>query len=119
MSVVQNQLNLGRELFEINTQVARRMTEIAGEGIKQYFQTNQEFAQRLTEVRDLSTFVELQQEYGKTLYNGASERMQSQGEILKEAVERGGEALRGAFSPEASEEEVTDAEVVADEAVAA
>ena len=113
MSVVQNQMNLGRELFEINSQVVRRMTEIAGEGIKQYFETNQEFAKRLTEVRDLNTFVELQQEYGKTLYSGASERMQTQGEVLKDAVERGGEALRGAYSPEAADE------VVADEAVAA
>jgi hypothetical protein len=108
MSVVQNQLNLGRELFEINTQVARRMTEIAGEGIKQYFETNQEFAKRLTEVRDLNTFVELQQEYGKTLYSSVSERMQTQGEVLKDAVERGGEALRGAYSPEAAEADVAE-----------
>ena len=105
MSVIENQMKLGRELFEINTHVARRMTEIAGEGIKQYFETNQEFAKRLSEVRDVSTFMDLQREYGQTLYNGVTERLQTRGEVLKEAVERGGEALRGAFNMgEAAEE---------------
>ena len=111
MSVMENQMKLGRDLFEINTQVARRMSEIAGEGIKQYFETNQEFAKRLTEVRDVTTFVELQRDYSKTLYNGLTERLQTQGEVVKDAVERGGEVLRGAFS--------TADEVVADEAPAA
>ncbi len=97
MSVIENQMKLGRELFEINTDVARRMTEIAGEGVKQYFETNQEFAKRLTEVRDVTAFVELQREYGQTLYNGVTERLQTRGEVIKDAVERGGEAVRGAF----------------------
>jgi len=102
---MENQMNLGRELFEINSQVARRMTEIAGEGVKQYFETNQTFAKRLSEVRDVTAFFELQREYGETIYNGANERMQSQGEILKDAVERGGEAVRGAFTPAQDSEE--------------
>lgn len=114
MSVIENQVKLGRELFEINTHVARRMTEITGEGIKQYFETNQEFAKRLSEVRDVTSFVELQREYGQTLYTGVTERLQTRGEVLKEAVERGGEAVRGAFNPADVEQEVA-----ADEAVAA
>jgi len=105
MSVVENQMNLGRELFEINSQVARRMTEIAGEGVKQYFETNQSFAKRLSEVRDVTAYFELQREYGETLYSGLNERMQSQGEVLKDAVERGGEAVRGAFTPAQEGEE--------------
>ena len=100
MNVIENQMKLGRELFEINTTVARRMTEITGEGIKQLFETNQEFAQKLTEVRDVTSFMELQREYGKSIYGGVSERMQSRGEVLKEAVERGSEVVRGAFSTE-------------------
>jgi len=105
MSVVEDQMNLGRELFEINSQVARRMTEIAGEGVKQYFETSQEFAKRFAEVRDVSAFFELQREYGQALYNGVTERLQSQGEVLKDAVERGGEAVRGAFNPAPSKAE--------------
>ena len=97
MSVVENQMKLGRELFEINTHVARRMTEITGDAIKQYFETNQDFAKRLGEVRDVTAFMDLQREYGETLYNGVTERLQTRGEVLKEAVERGGEAVRSAF----------------------
>jgi len=128
---MENQIKAGRELFEINTQVARRMSEIAGEGIKQYFETNQTFAKRLGEVRDVTSFVELQRDYSKTLYNGLTERLQTQGEVVKDAVERGGEVLRGAFTsaevaaeeaPAANEvaaNEVAADEVVADEAAAA
>lgn len=110
MSVLENQFKLGRELFEINTHVARRMTEIAGEGIKQYLETNQEFAKKLTEVRDVSSFVELQREYGQTLYSGVSERLQTRGEVVKEAIERSGEVFRGAFN--------TDEEVQSEEKAA-
>ncbi len=118
MSIIENQMKLGRELFEINTHVARRMTEIAGDGIKQYFETNQEFAKRLAEVRDLSSFVELQRDYGQTLYNGVTERMQTRGEVIKEAVERGGDAMRDAFNvaqetAEQAGQEATDAAAAA------
>ncbi|MEM9620913.1 MAG: phasin family protein [Pseudomonadota bacterium] len=106
MSVLENQFKMGRELFEINTHVARRMTEITGEGIKQYLDTNQEFARKLTDVRDVSSFFELQREYGQTLYSGVSERLQTRGEVVREAIERSGEVIRGAFTTdaEASEE---------------
>ena len=110
MSVLEKQANLGRELFEINTHVARRMFEISGEGVKQYFATNQEFAQKLTEVRDVTSFVELQREYGTALYNGMNERLQTRGEVLKEAVERGSEVVRSAFAnDEAADVEVEEA----------
>ena len=112
MSVIENQMQLGRELFEINTNIARRMTEITGEGIKQYFETNQDFAKRLAEVRDVTAFVELQRDYGQNLYNGVTERLQSRGEVLKEAVERGGEAVRTAFN------QAEEAETVVEEAAA-
>lgn len=114
MSVIENQMKLGRELFEINTHVARRMTEITGEGFKQYFETNQEFLKRMAEIRDVSSFFEMQREYGQTLYNGMTERLQTRGEVLKDAVERSGEAVRSAFT--ASNDAAAD---VVDEAIAA
>ena len=104
MSVFEKQATLGKELFDINTDVTRRMVEITGEGVKQYFDTNQEFAKKLAEVRDITSFVELQREYGSTLYSGVNERMQTRGEVMKEAVERSAAALRTAFNMEASDE---------------
>ena len=111
MSVLEKQANLGRELFDINTHVARRMAEIAGEGVKQYFDTNQEFAKRLSEVRDVTSFVELQRDYGTALYNGMNERMQTRGEVVREAVEKGTAAMRTAFSADEAtvEEEAQEA----------
>ena len=103
MNIIENQMKLGRELFEINTHVMRRMAEITGEGIKQYLETNQEFAKRLPEIKDVSSFVDLQRDYGQTMYTAITERMQTRGEVLKEAVERGGEAMRDAFSLEEGE----------------
>lgn len=122
MSIVENQMKLGRELFEINTHVARRMTEITGEGFKQYFETNQEFMKRMAEIKDVSGFFELQRDYGKTLYTGVTERLQTRGEVLKDAVERSGEAVRGAFT--AANDEAADvienvADKVAEKAAAA
>ena len=117
MSIIENQMKLGRELFEINSDATRRMSEIFGEGVRQYFATNQEFGQRLSEVRDVTSFMDLQREYSETLYNGLTERMQTQGEVLRDAVEKGSEALRGAFSAGDSEEPAAPA--AAEEAAAA
>ncbi len=103
MNILETQMQLGRELFEINTHVARRMAEITGEDFKQYFETNQEFAQKLGEVRDITAFMELQREYGEALYNGVTNRLQTRGEVVKEAFERSGEVVRGAFA-QASEQ---------------
>lgn len=103
MNVFENQAKLGRELFDINTQAARRMAELAGEDMQKFFETNQEFAARLPQVKDINGFFELQREYGETLYGEVSERLLTRGEVIREAVERGGEALRGAFKAEAEE----------------
>jgi len=104
MNVFENQSKLGRELFEINTQAVRRMAELAGEDMQKFFETNQNFASRLPEVKDINGFFELQREYGEALYSEVSERLQTRGEVIREAVERGGEVLRGAFNPEATAE---------------
>ncbi len=45
MSVLERQVNLGRELFEINTGTVRRLVELQTESFQKYFETNQEFAQ--------------------------------------------------------------------------
>ena len=62
-----------------------------------------DYAKKLTEVRDVTTFVELQREYGTSLYNGMTERLQTRGEVLKEAFDRSGAALRETFSAEKEE----------------
>ena len=100
MSMIEKQVQLGRELFEINAATVRRLFELQTEGVKQYFETNQEFAAKLPEVKDVASFVELQREYGETLWSNTQERMQSGGEVVREAVEHAGAAMRSAFTTE-------------------
>lgn len=114
MSMIERQMKLGRELFELNTSTARRLFEVQSEGVRQYFETNQEFAKRLPEVRDVSSFVELQRDYGQTLWSEAQSNMRNTGGVLREAVEHTGSALREAFGGT-----VKDAEDAIDDAKAA
>ena len=114
MSIIDRQMKLGRELVELNLQTTRRLFEVQTSGVRQYFETNEEFAKRLPEVRDVASFMELQREYGQTLWNDAQHSLRENGSVLREAVEHTGKALRTAFRGTA--EEVVDA---AEEAVAA
>ncbi|MGI9325004.1 MAG: phasin family protein [Pseudomonadales bacterium] len=105
MSIIERQMKLGRELFEVNTTTMRRLVELQSEGVRQYFETNQEFAKRLPEVRDVSSFVELQRDYGQTLWNEAQSNLRNTGGLIKEAAEHTGSALREAFSGTADDAE--------------
>ena len=54
MSIIEKQVQLGRELFEINAATMRRLFELQSEGVKRYFETNQEFAAKYG-VRNIPT----------------------------------------------------------------
>jgi hypothetical protein len=121
MNAIEKTARVGRELFEINTETVRRITELSAENFKKYLALNQDYLQKLPEVRELSTFVSLQREYGESLWKGVQEDLKARGEILREAVEGTGEVIRGAFS-EAVEEGEKAAEAAGEavtEAVAA
>ncbi|MCR9279200.1 MAG: phasin family protein [Pseudomonadaceae bacterium] len=98
MSFIQRQIQLGRELFEINTSTLRRVVEQDAENLRRYFEMNSEFAKKVPEIREVSSFVELQREYGATMWEGVKEAAQERGQVLREAVEHTGTAVRGAWS---------------------
>ena len=104
MSVMERQANLGRELFEINTGTVRRLVELQTEGVRKYFEMNQEFAGKLPEIKDVSSFVELQRDYGQAVWEGFQDNLKAGGEVVREAVENAGSLVRGSFSPETEEE---------------
>ena len=114
MNPFEKQANLGRELFELNTDAIRKITELSAENFKKYMELNQDFAQKLPEVRDISTFVELQREYGQTVWEGVREDLKARGGIVREAVEQTGGLIRGVFnSDDAAEAEVVETEAAA------
>lgn len=100
MNTLEKQAALGREWFELNTGTLRRLAELQTEGVQKVFETNRSFAEKLPEVKDITSFMELQREYGEAMWSGFTEGMKANGEVLKEAVESAGELLRGAFATE-------------------
>lgn len=106
MNPFETQVKLGRELFEVNTSTIRKLVELGGEELRKVWEFNQEFAQKLPEVRDVNTFVELQREYGQTVWEGVKTAVQSRGEIVKDAFEQSGGLVRGAFTTQPETEEV-------------
>ncbi len=98
-------MKLGRDLFEINTGVLRQMVELQANGVRQYFETNQQFAGKLPNVRDVSSFVEIQRDYGQALWSDAQSNLRNSGGVLKSAAQNTGTALREAFSTENAETE--------------
>ena len=109
MNPIEKQAQLGRELFELNTEAVRKIVELSTENFRKYMELNQDYAQKLPEIRDISAFVELQRDYGQTLWEGVQEDLSARGTIVREAVEQTGGLIRSAFS---SEEAEVEAEVV-------
>ena len=100
MNIIQKQADFGRTLFEINQNAMQEMIRTQQENIQKYFEMNTSFGQRLPEIRDVATFMELQREYGATLWSNIKESTQSQAGILKSAAEETGEAVRKVFTTE-------------------
>ena len=107
MSVLENGLEngtkLGRELFDLNNSTLVKFAELSAENFKKYLELNQSYVAKLPEVNDVSSFVELQREYGQNLWEGVQSDVRARGEIVREAAEQTGSLVRGTFS---SEEEV-------------
>ena len=102
MNIIQKQADFGRTMFEINQNAMQEMIRTQQENIQKYIELNMTFGQRLPEVRDVTSLMELQREYGATLWSGIKASTQSQAGILKSAVEETGTAVRKVFTTEAA-----------------
>ena len=100
MNPFEQQMKLGRELMELNSEWFRKLAEFDSRNFNDYVQFNQDFAGKLPEVKDIQGFIELQREYGEQLWTNTQEAMQARGEMLRDAMTANGETLRKAFSPE-------------------
>ena len=104
MSVLENGMEnaakLGRQLFELNNMTMVKFVELSSDNFKKYLELNESYVSKLPEVSDLSSFVELQREYGQNLWEGVQADLRARGEIVREAVEQTGSLVRGTFSAE-------------------
>ncbi len=103
MNLIEKQVEMGRAFFEINQNTFQELARTQQENMKKYFELNSEFSKRLPEVKDVSTFVELQREYGETLWTGIKESTRTQVEVLRTAAEETTGAVRKAFAVETTD----------------
>ncbi len=104
MSRLEKGMQLGRELFDLNNSAMMKIAELSADNFKKYLELNQSYMEKLPEVRDVSTFVELQRDYGQTLWEGMQADLRARGDIVRETVEQSGGLVRGVFSAEESAE---------------
>ena len=108
MSVLENGMEnaakLSRKLFELNNETMVKFVELSSDNFKKYLELNETYVSKLPEVSDLSSFVELQREYGQNLWEGLQSDLRARGEIVREAVEQTGSLVRGTFSADEAPE---------------
>jgi hypothetical protein len=113
MSALENGMEnvgkLGRKLFDLNNDTMIKFVELSADNFKKYMELNQNYVAKLPEVNDVSSFVELQREYGQNLWEGVQADMRARGELVREAVEHTGSLVRGTFEDEAPEAESKEA----------
>lgn len=103
MNLLQKQAELSRTLFEINMKTAQEIFKTQQEDVNKYFELYSEFGKKLPEIRDVTSFVELQREYGEGLWKNVRESGETQVGILRSALEETGDAVRSVFTPETDE----------------
>ena len=113
MSALENGMEnvgkLGRQLFDLNNDTMVKFVELSADNFKKYMELNQNYVAKLPEVNDVSSFVELQREYGQNLWEGVQADLRARGELVREAVEQTGSLVRGTFEGEAEEAESKEA----------
>ena len=99
----ENAGKLGRKLFDLNNDTMVKFVELSADNFKKYLELNSNYVAKLPDVNDMSSFVELQREYGQNLWEGVQADMRARGELVREAVEHTGSLVRGTFEDEAPE----------------
>jgi hypothetical protein len=100
MNILEKQAELGKSLYEINTATVSEITELSRKNVEQYFEVNRAYGEKLPEVREIGTFLNLQREYGETLWNNARAAMEAQNSILQHAFTETRDAFQSAFTAE-------------------
>ena len=100
MSIIERQTELGRSIFEINTNIVKELVTLQRENFDKYFSTNRSYGEKLPEVKDVSDFVSLQREYGETLWNNVRESVEAHSGIVRGAFDETRQAFTKAYSTE-------------------
>lgn len=99
MNMIEKQVEFGKKMFEINQNTFKAMLSHQKENLEKYVELNQQFGQKLPEVKDVTSFMELQKDYGQSLWGGVKESTKAQVEILKSSFEESSSVVSSVFTP--------------------
>jgi len=103
MNVIERQAELGKSLYEINTTTLKEFAALQQENITKYFETTKSYSEKLPEVKDLNGFIQLQREYGQTVWSNVKHSFEHQNALFRSAIEETRDALKHAFSSDTAE----------------
>eukprot|EP00747_Dinoflagellata_sp_TGD_P173803 gnl/TRDRNA2_/TRDRNA2_212976_c0_seq1.p1 gnl/TRDRNA2_/TRDRNA2_212976_c0~~gnl/TRDRNA2_/TRDRNA2_212976_c0_seq1.p1 ORF type:complete len:105 (+),score=16.88 gnl/TRDRNA2_/TRDRNA2_212976_c0_seq1:15-329(+) len=91
---------LGQKLFEIQTSSMTELARMQQENVQKYMEMSQDFASKLSEVKDPQTLMELQRQMGESMWQNIQSSNENSGQLVREAWEQVGEAYKDAFTPD-------------------
>jgi hypothetical protein len=100
MSVIEKQVNLGKNLYQINANTLRGIAELQRDNVEKYFELNKAYVEQLPAVDSFRAFIELQREYNQSIWEGVKTSVKSQSDIVRGALEESGQVLKQAFTAE-------------------
>ncbi len=100
MSVIEKQVNLGKNLYQINANTLRGIAELQRDNVEKYFELNKAYVEQLPSVDSFKAFVELQREYNQSIWEGVKSSVKFQSDIVRGALEESGQVLKQAFTAE-------------------
>ena len=103
MSIIERQTTLSKSLYEINTNTVKEWVSLQRGNVEQYIETNKDFGSRISEIKDVTSLVNLQREYGQTLWTNAKGAVEAQNEIVKGAFSHSRDAIKTAFIKDESD----------------
>ena len=98
MNFIEKQTELGRSLFQINTNAMREYAEMQRDTIGKYVELNTNYGKQLPTVKNITDFVSLQREYNQSVWTGVKSSVESQTNLVKGAFEEASAALKGAYT---------------------
>jgi len=98
MNIIQKQAELGRSLFQINTNTLRSYAEMQRDNLSKYVELNSNYGKQLPEIKNVQDFLALQREYGQSVWSGVKSSVESQTSLVKSAFEETSVALKSAYT---------------------
>jgi len=99
MSVFEKQVQLTRTLFQINSTALREFSQIQRQNIGKYVELNKNYGQQLPALKSVADLFWLQREYSNMIWNGIKVSGNSQRQLLRDALQETGTALKTAYIP--------------------